>query len=361
MLRPNVASLLLMALVFSRGAGAQPEARPAARPGLPSVVLLATEGTIAGVQPKEGEPGYRPGAVSVDALLRAVPGVERIAAIRGEQVASIGSQDMSDFVWIKLARRAAELLASPDVDGIVVTHGTDTLEETAYFLSLVLGGEKPVVLVGAMRPSTELGADGPRNLHEAISVAVSPEARRRGVLVVGNDAVHSARGVRKSHTTAVQAFVSAPPGPVGESLRGTGTRWFLPPPATAPVAAFPIAGLGGLPRVDVVTAHEAADGALVRAAVAAGAKGIVLEGVGDGNAAKEMLDALAEAARAGVVVVRSTRVEDGLVRRNIEVDDDGLGFVAALGLSPQKSRVLLRLALTRTKDTAEVQRLFEED
>lgn len=178
MLRPNVASLLLMALVFPRGAGAQPEARPAARPDLPRVALLATGGTIAGVQPKEGEPGYRPGSVSVDALLRAVPGAERIAAIHGEQVASIGSQDMSDFVWIKLARRAAEFLASPDVDGIVVTHGTDTLEETAYFLSLVLGGEKPVVLVGAMRPSTELGADGPRNLHEAISSGTASHSIR---------------------------------------------------------------------------------------------------------------------------------------------------------------------------------------
>jgi L-asparaginase len=351
---------LSLATLAACASSAVSQALPAPGPALARVVVLATGGTIAGVQPKEGEAGYVPGSLSVEALLAAAPGLETLAAIRGEQVASIGSQEMNDFVWIKLARRAAELLAREDVDGIVVTHGTDTLEETAYFLQLVLPGDKPVVLVGAMRPSTELGAEGPSNLHAALSIAASPESRGRGVLVVANDTVHAARDVRKSHTTAVQAFVSVHRGPVAEAVKGTKTRWFLPPAATAPKRTFPIAGLDALPRVDVVTAHQDADGALVRAAVAAGAKGIVLAGVGDGNASREMLEALAEAAKGGVVVVRSTRVGSGIVRRNIEVDDDALGFVASLELSPHKARVLLRLALTRTRDVGEIQRIFEE-
>lgn len=354
---------LSLAVLLASAAAATPQAQqaqPVSRPALARVVILATGGTIAGVQPKEGEAGYRSGSVSVESLIAAAPGLEKLASIRGEQIASIGSQDMNDFVWIKLARRAAELLASPEVDGIVVTHGTDTLEETAYFLQLVLASEKPVVLVGAMRPSTELGAEGPANLHAALSIAASRESRGRGVLVVANDTVHAARALQKTHTTSVQTFVSANRGPVAEALKGTKTYWYLPPAATAPKKRFSLAGLDALPRVDVVTAHANADGVMVRAAVAAGAMGIVLAGVGDGNATKEMIEALAEAAMKGVVVVRSTRVGSGIVRRNMEVDDDALGFVASLELSPQKARVLLRLALTQTRDVGEIQRIFEE-
>lgn len=352
---------LTLALLGASTAAAAPQAQPVPQPALARVVILATGGTIAGVQPKEGEAGYQSGAVSVDSLVKAAPGLEKLASIRGEQIASIGSQDMNDFVWVKLARRAAELLASPDVDGIVVTHGTDTLEETAYFLHLVLKSEKPVVLVGSMRPSTELSAEGPSNLYNAMSIAASPEARGRGVLVVANDTVHAARALQKTNTTSVQTFISVNRGPAAEALKGTKTYWFLPPAATAPKGTFSIAGLAALPRVDVVYAHENADGMVVRASVAAGAKGIVLAGVGDGNATKELVDALAEAAKAGVVVVRSTRVGSGIVRRNIEVNDDKLGFVAALELNPQKARVLLRLALTKTTDAREIQRLFEEN
>lgn len=356
--RSSLPLLAVLALATALPAVSQP--RPSPEPALARLLVLATGGTIAGVQPKPGEAGYVSGALPVDAILSAVPGLATLAEVRGEQVAAIGSQDMSDFVWMKLARRAAELLARGDVDGLVVTHGTDTLEETAYFLHLVLRSDKPVVLVGAMRPSTELGADGPSNLYAAVSVAASREARGRGVLVVANDTVHAARSVRKAATTAVHAFVSADPGPVAEAVKGTRTRWFLPPAATAPRRTFSLAGVDALPRVDVVSAHANADGALVRAAAAAGAKGIVLAGVGDGNASKEMVEALAEAAKAVVVVVRSTRVGSGFVRRNVELDDDALGFVASLGLGPQKARVLLRLALTETKDVGAIQEMFEE-
>ncbi len=194
-----------------------------------------------------------------------------------------------------------------------------------------------------------------------MSIAASPEARGRGVLVVANDTVHAARALQKTNTTSVQTFISVNRGPVAEALKGTTTYWYLPPAATAPKGSFGVAGLDTMPRVDIVYAHENADGMQVKAAVAADAKGIVLAGVGDGNATKPMIDALAEAAKAGVVVVRTTRVGSGVVRRNIEVNDDELGFVAAYELNPQKARVLLRLALTKTKDVRDVQRIFEEN
>lgn len=359
--RPVLVALLGSALAAGALNAAPQAPAPAPKPALARVVILATGGTIAGVQPKEGEAGYQSGAVSVESLVKAAPGLEKLASIKGDQVASIGSQDMNDFVWMKLARKAAELLASADVDGIVVTHGTDTLEETAYFLSLVLKSDKPVVLVGSMRPSTELSAEGPSNLYNAMALAADPAARGRGVLVVANDVAHAARALQKTNTTSVQTFVSVNRGPVAEVLKGTKPYWFLPPAATASKGSFSIAGVDALPRVDIVYSHEDADGVFVKAAVAAGAKGIVLAGVGDGNATKPLIDALAEAAKAGVVVVRSTRVGSGIVRRNIEVNDDKLGFVAAQELNPQKARVLLRLALTKTKDVKGVQAIFDEN
>ncbi len=356
----SLSLVLLVGLLTAPNAFAQAAAAPAAKPALAHVVILATGGTIAGVQPKEGEAGYKSGAVSIDSLVKAAPGLEKLARIDGEQIASIGSQDMNDFVWVKLAKTAAELLAKPDVDGIVVTHGTDTLEETAYFLSLVLKSDKPVVLVGSMRPSTELSAEGPSNLYNAMALAADPAARGRGVLVVANDTAHAARFIQKTNTTSVQTFVSVGRGPVAEVLKGTKTVYLLPASLTASKGFFNTTGIDAMPRVDIVYAHEGVDAAPVKAAVAAGAKGIVLAGVGDGNATKEMIDALVDAAKAGVVVVRSTRVGSGIVRRNIEVNDDKLGFVAGLDLNPQKARVLLRLGLTKTNDVAKVQKYFEE-
>ena len=337
-----------------------PTAAPAAAPALARIVILATGGTIAGAQPKEGGPAYKSGTLSVEALVKATPGLDALAVITSEQIASIASQDMSDFVWFKLARRAKQLLASQNVDGIVVTHGTDTLEETAYFLDLVLRSEKPVVLVGAMRPATSLSADGPLNLYNAVAVAADVTARGRGVLVVLNDEVHAARDVQKTNSTSLQTFVSVNRGKLGEVYYGKVRYFSVRTDRHTTTSEFSLDGLEALPRVDIVYAHEGVDGTMVRAAVAAGAKGIVLAGVGDGNAAKDMIDALAEAARKGIVVVRSTRVGSGIVRRNIELDDDALGFAVALELNPQKARVLLRMALTKTGDIREIQRIFEQ-
>jgi L-asparaginase len=328
---------------------------------MPHVVILATGGTIAGVQPKEGEPGYKAGSLSIDALIKGAPGIEKLAKLTGEQIASIGSQDMNDAVWRKLARRANELLAQPDVDGIVVTHGTDTMEETAFLLNLLLKSDKPVVLVGSMRPATSQSADGPLNLTNAVAVAGDPASRGRGVLVVANDEVHTGRDVHKTHTTSVQTFVSLTRGTIGKVYYGKVRYGYMPTNRHTKTSEFAIpADPVVVPRVDVVYAHEGVDGTMVKAAVAAGAKGIVLAGVGDGNGTTDLINALSEAAKQGVVVVRSSHVGSGIVRRNVELDDDKLGFVAAMDMNPQKARIMLRIALTKTKDPKEIQRYFEE-
>ncbi len=354
-------ALLLVLLVTAAGAAAAQtnvaSAPPAAQP---VVAILATGGTIAGAQPKEGDPGYKAGSLSVESLVAAAPGLDKLARIKGEQIASIGSQDMNDEVWFKLARRANEVLAGSDVAGIVVTHGTDTLEETGFFLGLVLKSDKPVVLVGSMRPATSTSPDGPLNLYNGVATAADPASRGKGVLVVVNDDIHAARDIQKTNTTDVQTFTSPNRGQIGEAYYGKVRYFNTPTTRHTTRSEFSLDGVAALPRVDIVYAHENVDGALVRASVAAGAKGIVLAGVGDGNATKDMMAALEEAAKAGVIVVRSTRVGSGIVRRNIEVDDDKAGFVAAQELNPAKARILLRLALTKTRDKAVLQRYFEE-
>src|SRR5262245_28434125 len=174
----------------------------------PKVVIVATGGTIAGSAESATAAGYSSGAVGVDILIAAVPDLKKIADVKGEQVASIGSQDMNDEVWVKLATRVNEILAQPDVDGVAITHGTDTLEETSYFLDLVVKSDKPVVMTGSMRPSTAMSADGPLNIYNAVAIAADPTARGRGLLVAIDDDIHSAHDVIKSHTTDVATFTS---------------------------------------------------------------------------------------------------------------------------------------------------------
>lgn len=326
----------------------------------PRVRVLATGGTIAGAQAGPSSYGYKAGAYDVNALLAAVPNLGKLAQISGEQVASIGSQDMNDAVWLTLAKRLNEVLASSDVDAVLITHGTDTLEETSYFLSLVTKSPKPVVMVGSMRPATATSADGPANIYNGVAVATSPGATGRGTLVSLNDQIHYARNVAKVDTTNVQAFASPNRGPAGVVHSGS-VAWYQPmDKKLGPASEFSVDGLEKLPRVDVLYAHANMSPDLVAAAVAGGAQGIVVAGVGDGNMTKPALDALSQAAKKGVVVVRSSRVANGPTLRNNEVDDDALGLVAAGELNPAKSRVLLQLALTKTKDPKQVQRMFDE-
>src|SRR6478672_4726645 len=327
---------------------------------LPTVAVLATGGTIAGAAASDVQKGYTSGQLGVEQLIDAVPQAKKLAVLKGEQISNIGSQDMNDEVWLKLARRVNELTASPDVAGVVITHGTDTIEETAYFLNLVVKSDKPVVLTAAMRPSTALSADGPLNFYNAVAVAANKDAAGRGVLVVANDWIHGAASLTKTSTTAVQTFMSPLSGLIGTVAYGT-PEWYRGPIGKNTTSSeFAVEKTTVLPRVDIIMATENMDGALISAAAAAGAKGIIIAGVGNGNMTKSALDALAAQAKKGIVAVRSSRVTTGQVGRNVEVDDDKMGFVASLDHNPQKSRVLLRLALTKTTDPKTIQRYFDE-
>jgi len=325
---------------------------------LPNVTILATGGTIAGAAATGTQSGYTSGQVTIDAMVNGVPGITKLATIKGEQISNVGSQDMSFDIMIKLARRINELSATKKVNGIVITHGTDTMEETAYFLNLVVKTDMPVVLVGSMRPSTAVSADGPLNLYNAVGVAADPNAKGRGVLLVMNDWIHSAQTLTKVSTTAVQTFMSPIRGLIGTSAYGVNDWYRYPDQKFGLKSEFSIDGVTKLPRVDIIYADVDMPADLIDASVERGAKGIVVAGVGNGNMPKAALDACARASKKGVVVVRSTRVATGTVGRNVEANDDELGLVASYNLNPQKSRVLLSLALLKPRKLDEMQRIF---
>jgi L-asparaginase len=325
---------------------------------LPRVLILATGGTIAGAAETGTQAGYTSGAVTIDAMLKAVPGVEKLASVQGEQISNVGSQDMSFEILLKLAKRINALASRADVNGFVITHGTDTMEESAYFLNLTVKTDKPVVMVGSMRPSTALSADGPLNLYNAIAVAADPKARGRGVLVVMNDEIHAARSLNKTSTTAVETFQSPMSGPVGIVSYGKATFFNSPIWKHTTQTEFDVANVTKVPRVDVIYACADMSPDLISAAVANGAKGIVIAGVGNGNMNKVSVEAASEAVKKGVVVVRSTRLLTGVTGRNVEVKDDELGFVASSELDPEKARILLTLALLKPRPTADIQKLY---
>jgi L-asparaginase len=324
----------------------------------PNITILATGGTIAGAAATGTQAGYQSGAVTIDAMIAAVPGIKDLANIKGEQIANVGSQDMSFEIMLTLAKRINELAAKSEVDGIVVTHGTDTMEETAFFLNLVVKTDKPVVMVGSMRPSTAVSADGPLNLYNAIGVAIDANAKGLGVLVVMNDWIHAAHSLTKTSTTAIQTFMSPVRGVVGVSAYGKNDFYNTPPWKHTTGSEFDITTVNKLPRVDIVFACADMSADLIDASVTNGARGIVIAGVGNGNMNKASLEAAANAARKGVIVVRSSRVPIGTVGRNVEVNDDELGFIASDELNPQKARILLSLALLKSRTKPEIQNLF---
>jgi L-asparaginase len=352
----------LAALASHHGAAFAQKAAAASAPAndaTPRIVILTTGGTIAGKSDERSEVGYNSAQLDPNQLILTVPGINTLARVSSERIASIGSQDMSDSVWLALAARITELFAQNAVDGVVVTHGTDTMEETAFFLDLVLARGKPVVLVGAMRPSSATSADGPANLFDAVKVAASPSARDRGVLVVMNGTIHSARDVEKTHTTALETFRSPNFGPVGY-VNAAAVRFSVPSPPPRSQRYSP-GSSPPLPRVDIIYAHSNMDGAIIEEAAQRGARGLVLAGVGDGNCSKSAIDALGRAAARGIVVVRASRTGAGFVDRNVEIDDDKLGFVAALDLNPQKARVLTQLLIaSHITDAAAVQLAFAQ-
>ena len=324
----------------------------------PTIYILATGGTIAGSGSGALDTSYTSGTVTVDKLIAAVPEINKIATIKGEQISNIGSQEMNNEVWFKLANRVNELLTSGKADGVVITHGTDTMEETAYFLNLVVKSDKPIVMVGAMRNSGSLSADGPLNIYNAVNVAMCKKAVGKGVMVVMNDEIHAAREVTKTNTTAVDTFKSPNSGKIGTVFYGN-VKFYMNPVRKHTVnSAFDITKIKELPRVDIIYSHSNDNPDFVNLAVKNGAKGIINAGMGNGNPFPSALEALGEAVKGGVVVVRDSRVGSGETTLNGEVDDNKYGFLASDNLNAQKARVLLMLALTQTTDKAKIQELF---
>jgi L-asparaginase len=346
---------LLLILVVTPGAGLSSVAQTKE---LPKIVILATGGTIAGASGTGTQAGYTSGAVTVDAMLAAVPGIENLATIKGEQISNVGSQDMTFDIMLTLARRINVLLSQKDVDGIVVTHGTDTMEETAFFLNLVVKSDKPVVMVGSMRPSTAVSADGPLNLFNAVGVAIDTNSSGRGVMVLMNDWIHGAHSLTKTSTTAIQTFMSPLRGLVGVSSYGKNDFYNSPQWKHTTASEFDITTVLTLPRVDILYACADMSADLIDASAAHGAKGIVIAGVGNGNMNEASLRAAANTAKKGIVVVRSSRVVTGTVGRNVEVNDDEMHFVVSDELNPAKARILLMLALLKPRSLEEIQNLF---
>lgn len=322
------------------------------------IYILATGGTIAGrAASEEATTGYEAGAIGIAELLEAVPEIERYASVEGEQVAAIDSKDMRQEIWLRLAARCNALLAREDVDGIVITHGTDTMEETAYFLHLTVHSEKPVVLTGAMRPATAMSADGPMNLLQAVRVATDDEARGKGVLIVLNGTIESARDAVKTHTTSLDTFRSPGVGALGSVQDGEPVFYRSPLRCHTSKSGFSVEGAAELPRVAILYAHADDDGFLVEAARKAGCKGIVYAGMGNGSIPERAEASLARAAAEGITVVRSTRSAAGRVTR-AEASYEEHGFIASDTLNPAKARVLLQLALLKTSDTASIRTMF---
>ncbi len=345
-------TLLALLLIVASGATAAPAAKA-------RILILATGGTIAGAQATQAEAGYKSGSFSVEDLVKAVPKLKDLADISGEQIANIGSQNMNHEVWLKLAARTNEALKG-DLNGVVITHGTDTLEETAYFLSLVVKSEKPVVLVGSMRPATAVGADGPANLYNAVALAANADAKGRGPLIILNDEIHYAREAQKMNSTQLDTFKSPNRGRAGVMNVGK-AHFFYPNNARHTTRSdFSVDGVAAkdLPKVEIVYSYANVGREMVDFLASNGTKGIVLAGVGDGNSTDPVIEALAEAVKKGIAVVRATRTGSGVVDRNIEVQDDKLGFIASMELNPQKSRILLMLGLMKTSDPATLQSYF---
>lgn len=327
---------------------------------LPRVIVLSTGGTIAGQQPNTDRAGYLPGKIPIEELLKNIPSITQKAIVQGEQIASIGSYDMTIDIWLKLARRINEIFAKNEADGIVITHGTDTQEETAYFLSLTIKSGKPVVLTGAMRPATAMSGDGPKNLYDAIIVASDVNSKGKGVLVCFNENVYDARNVVKINTTNVNAFASPNTGAIAQVYDGRVSYTTQSLIRSSSFMPFDISKIDSLPNVEIVYAYADASNIAINAFINANYPGIIIAGTGNGSFDKTILESVKTAVNKNIVVVRSSRVVSGKVTTQYlgPFEDAKLGTIVSDRLNPQKARILLMLALTITKDKNKIQEMF---
>src|SRR6478735_661098 len=344
----KIVSVLMLLIVIS-----QVEAQK-----LPRIIILATGGTIAGAGTSADRAGYTAGKIPIEDLIGSIPTVKKVADITGEQIASVGSQDMTVDIWKKLAIRINEIASKKEADGIVITHGTDTQEETAYFLDLALTTDIPVVLTGSMRPATAISADGPKNLYDAITIAINPKSKGRGVLVSFNEGIFDAREVMKMSTTKTNAFGSPNTGAVGQAYDGRVEYYSRSEREVNPKKPIVLKADTKLPRVDIVYMYADAPADQLDLLVSKKVDGIVIAGVGNGNFNKAYMEAVKKAVAAGIIVVRASRAPSGRVVLHDEINDDELGTIVSDDLTPQKARVLLMLALTRGKDKKQLQQVF---
>ncbi|KAI1385603.1 L-asparaginase [Hypoxylon trugodes] len=325
---------------------------------LPNVTIFATGGTIAGsASSSDQTTGYQAGALGVDVLIDAVPELWNVSNVRGVQVSNVGSEAVTPAVLLNLAQRVQAALDDPLCQGAVITHGTDTLEESAFFVDLVIRSEKPVVFVGAMRPATAISADGPINLLEAVTLAADPDARGRGTMIVLNDRIGTAFYTTKTNANSLDTFKAVEQGYLGFFINIKPKFYFAPAlPWKKPY--FDVTNATSLPQVDILFGHQALNPALATAAVASGAKGLVLAGMGAGGWTTEGDAAIDEVIKNnGTAVVYSRRSMDGYVEPEGDIE-----FVYGGGLlNPQKSRIMLQLALYAGYEDAQLRTLFELD
>ncbi len=324
---------------------------------LPNVVILATGGTIAGkASSATNITDYEPGSLSAKDLIESVPSLSKVANIKSEQIVNMPSGDITFENWLTLAKRINELLARNDCDGIVVTHGTDTLEETAYFLHLVVKSTKPVVVVGSMRPATAISADGPLNLLNAVAVAGSKKAQDKGVLIILDGQIISAREGTKTNTMSPETFKVPEIGMLGYVVDFEPVFYREITRKHTQATEFDIAKLKDLPRVDILYQYIEVSEALYKAVLASKPDGLVVAGTGNGSLSTPTAKILGEASNNGLPIVRSSRVGSGIVTYESVYKD--YNFITADNLNPQKARILLALALTITKDKEEIARMF---
>lgn len=324
----------------------------------PRIIILATGGTIAGTNNSSDKAGYTAGKMPISNLISSIPSVSTFADISGEQISSVGSQDMSIEIWKKLATRINEIFSKNEADGIVITHGTDTQEETAYFLDLVVPHEFSVVLTGSMRPSTAISADGPKNLLDAIIVAADLKSRNRGVLVSFNESIYDSREVTKINTTKVNAFSSPNTGAIGQVYDGKVEYYKKSERDASQQNFFSVSNKTSFPKVEIVYMYADASADYINYLVQKKVDAIVIAGVGNGNFSKAFTEAIKKAKEANIIVCRASRCLSGRVVLDGEVSDDELGTIVSDDLNPQKARILLMLGLMKTKDRKQLQEYF---
>ncbi|MDX8163097.1 type II asparaginase [Acinetobacter pittii] len=323
---------------------------------LPNIVILATGGTIAGSAANDAQTvGYKAGAIGVEKLINAVPEINKVAHVTGEQIANIGSENMTSDVILKLSNRVNDLLSKSDVDGVVITHGTDTLDETSYFLNLTVKSNKPVVFTAAMRPATAISADGPMNLLSAVTVASDKKSKNRGVLVVLNNKIGAARFITKTNTSSIDAFKAPEEGYIGSIIDGNVEYFSSVEKKHTSKSIFNIGGIKKMPSVDIIYGYQDDPEYMFDAAIKNNVKGIVFAGAGAGSVSVRSEAGIKKAQNAGIIVVRASRTGSGIVPK----DDTQPGLVSN-SLNPAKARILLMLALSITDNDKEIQKFFYE-